>query len=145
MRLARVVLRAWVRKCAVILTIALVALQGCCGSSPRAVPAQAAAIAFQCKPYTGMVCAGVVNYDYFQKTQENDESESTVREALKRVEVRHWRRASRLITADRVSCTNVAWLRSASSARARSVDADEWLSLLTVCLAETVIVNWLPY
>lgn len=58
------------------------------GASPRQLPAQAAAISKQCRAYSGTVCSGIVTYDYLAREGENDDPETTVKEALKRVEVR---------------------------------------------------------
>lgn len=55
-------------------------------SAQPQLPNQAMAISKQCKPYTGTVCAGVVDYEYLGK--EKDDGEDTVKAALKKVEAR---------------------------------------------------------
>ena len=55
-------------------------------SSSQQIPAQAAAISKQCQAYTGTVCDGIVDYEYLAKDK-NDDPETSVRDALKRVEV----------------------------------------------------------
>jgi len=54
-------------------------------STQPQLPGQAMSIAKQCKSYTGTVCSGVIDYNYFGK--EKDDGEETVRAALKKVEV----------------------------------------------------------
>lgn len=51
------------------------------------LPSQAAAISQQCRPYTGSLCAGIVDYPYLAKDQEGLDPETAVKETLKRVEV----------------------------------------------------------
>jgi len=52
------------------------------------LPGQANQIAQQCKPYTGSICSGIVDYDYLDaKGNGGSDFETTVKEALKKVEV----------------------------------------------------------